>query len=183
MVLNVLVAYATRHGGTASLADEIGSALDDHLGAAGLPAFVDVLPVEHVRSVNRYDAVVVGSAVYLGRWPSSARRFMLRNSVALAARPVWLYSSGPVGDVPSSEPLPGCVLDLKRLIEARGHRQFSGRLDRGSLRLAERLVVRLTHARYRDDRDFLAVRSWAATIAETMIALFPATAGAERDPR
>jgi menaquinone-dependent protoporphyrinogen oxidase len=180
MALNVLVAFASRHGSTASLADEIGSALDDHLGAAGLPAFVDVLPVEHVGSVDRYDVVVVGSAVYLGRWLSSARRFVIRNASALAGRPVWLYSSGPVGEAPVAMEPPRCVLGLARLIEARGHRSFAGRLDRRSLHLAERLVVRLTNTPYGDARDFAAVRSWAAGIATVPLTPVAAAAGEGR---
>lgn len=183
MALNVLVAYASRHGGTASLADEIGSALEDHLDLAGLPAFVDVLPVGHVESVNRYDLVVVGSAVYLDRWLGSARRFVIHNATALAARPVWLYSSGPVGEAVSRERQPASLRYLMRLVGARGHRSFPGRLDRGSLRLLERVVVRLTNAPYRDDRDFAAARSWAAGIAEVVVASFPATAGVGRNPR
>lgn len=78
---------------------------------------------------------------------------------------------------------PRDVVDLVRLVEARGHGIFPGRIDRGSLGVLERLVVRLVNAPYRDDRDFAAVRSWAADVAATTVASFPATAGADGDPR
>lgn len=183
MALNVLVTFASRHGATASIADEIGSALDEGIRAAGVAAFVDVLPVEHVASVDRYDVVVVGSAVYLGRWLSSARRFVLRNAASLVTRPVWLFSSGPVGDLRDSAEPPRDVVDLVRLVEARGHEIFAGCIDRGSLGVLERLVVRLVNAPYRDDRDFAAVRSWAAGVAATTVASLPATAGGRGEPR
>lgn len=183
MALNVLVTFATRHSGTGSLAEEIGSALEHRLDAAGLPAFVDVVPVERVASVERYDAVVVGSAVYFGRWLAGARRFVIRNAAALITRPVWLFSSGPVGDPREPAEQPRDVADLVPLIEARGHRVFAGRLDRRSLRLAERIVVRLIKAPYRDDRDFADVRAWAADVADAIVTGVRETAGTGREPR
>jgi hypothetical protein len=45
-----------------------------------------------------YDAVVLGSAVYAGHWLKPARALADRCAAALRARPVWLFSSGPVGD-------------------------------------------------------------------------------------
>lgn len=183
MALNVLVAFASRHGGTAAIAEEVASALDDRMGAAGVAAFVDVMPIEQVGSIGRYDAVVVGSAVYYGRWLTPARRLVNRDARLLAGRPVWLFSSGLVGDRADLAERPRDVTGLARLVEARGHRSFAGRLDRSTLGGAERLVVRLTRAPYRDDRDFPAVRSWATRIADTLIASLPASTVAERDPR
>jgi len=57
----VLVAYATKHGATAEIADKIGQVLRQ----AGLRT--DVLPTDHVSDLVAYKAVVLGSAVYIGK--------------------------------------------------------------------------------------------------------------------
>jgi len=103
--MRILVATASRHGSTAEIGVEIGKAL-----RGGVPgAAVDVLPAEQVSSVDEYDAVVLGSGVYMGRWLEAARRLAAAHADQLRARPVWLFSSGPVGDAapPGGEPVPG----------------------------------------------------------------------------
>ena len=92
--MNVLVTVASRQGATKEIAERIGEVLS----AAGLGATVE--PVEAVGDVDRYDAVVLGSAVRIGHWIEPARRFVRDHSAALATRPVWLFSSGPIGDPP-----------------------------------------------------------------------------------
>src|SRR5581483_8068768 len=88
--MTVLVTAASRHGGTAEIAAAIGRVLRER----GVVA--DVVPVEDVDSLAEYDAVVLGSGVYVGRWLESARTFVDRHGNDLAARPVWLFSSGPI---------------------------------------------------------------------------------------
>jgi menaquinone-dependent protoporphyrinogen oxidase len=82
----VLVAYATKYGATAEIAEKIGQVLRQ----AGLRA--DVLPVDRVKDLTPYDAVVVGSAVYTGQWRKTAVKFLQANETALARRQVWLFS-------------------------------------------------------------------------------------------
>ena len=57
-----------------------------------------MLPPQEVGAVEEFDAVVLGSAVYMGQWMRPARELAERSAAALAARPVWLFSSGPVGE-------------------------------------------------------------------------------------
>jgi menaquinone-dependent protoporphyrinogen oxidase len=59
-----------------------------------------VAPVQDVGAIDGYDAVVLGSAVYLGNWMKPAKEFAVREAAALAAVPVWLFSSGPIGSPP-----------------------------------------------------------------------------------
>ena len=65
---NVLVAYGTKNGSTAGIADLIALALHSE----GLRA--DVRPARQVRDTTGYDAVVLGGALYAGRWHADARR-------------------------------------------------------------------------------------------------------------
>ena len=57
-----------------------------------------VLQAGDVRDLEGYDAVVLGSAVYGGRWRRDARRLLRRLPRSLGRRPLWLFSSGPVGE-------------------------------------------------------------------------------------
>jgi len=57
---------------------------------------------KQIQAVDGFDAVVLGSAVYAGHWLKPARELVDRSRDALAARPVWLFSSGPIGDPPQA---------------------------------------------------------------------------------
>lgn len=95
--MRVLVAYASRHGATAGIARRIA----EQLQAAGLDA--DVRDVQEVDDVAAYDAVVLGAAAYMFHWLKDATRFARRHRDVLAARPTWLFSSGPLGDDPGDD--------------------------------------------------------------------------------
>lgn len=160
--MNVLVACASKHGATA----EIATALARDLCAHGLD--VDVRSAEEVDGVGEYDAAVLGSAVYMGRWLPAATAVVELYADELAERPTWLFSSGPVGD--PLLPAPPDVSALEGQVGARGHRTFPGRLDRSDLSLAERGAVRVVSAQYGDYRDWDAVTEFADEIAAALVA-------------
>ncbi|GID93898.1 flavodoxin domain-containing protein [Amorphoplanes digitatis] len=159
--MRILVSAASRHGSTAEAATRIAGSL-----RAGLPAdvVVDELPAADVGDPTPYDAVVLGSAVYLGRWLDDARRLAER----IAAHPprlVWLFSVGPIGDPPKPDEDPAEVGDIVRVTHARGHRLFAGRLDRHRLGLGEKAVVMALRVADGDFRDFDALDAWGTQIA------------------
>jgi menaquinone-dependent protoporphyrinogen oxidase len=90
--MRILVSVASKHGSTA----EIGEWIAAELRAEGLD--VDVAPPPEVTALDQYRAVVLGSAVYAGRWRDEAKDLVGRHGPALAASDVWLFSSGPVGE-------------------------------------------------------------------------------------
>jgi len=166
--MRVLVSAAGRHGATEEIAAAIGRALVE----GGLDA--DVRPVERVLDVEPYDAVVLGSAIYYGKWVEPARRFLERHAGELSARPVWLFSSGPLGDpLRPAEEQPVDAAELVAAVGAREHRLFAGRLERGRLGLRERAVVRAVGAAEGDFRDWAAIAEWAAGISATLRAERP----------
>src|SRR5690349_740656 len=89
--MSILVTYASKHGATAEIAERIAETLQ----ASSLE--VEVRPIDEVEDPAGYDAFVIGSAVYFGSWMKEASGFMQRNRAVLAVRPVWLFSSGPLG--------------------------------------------------------------------------------------
>ena len=167
--MRVRVAAASKYGATAEIAAAIAEVLDKH----GLEA--TVLSPEQVKEVDGYDAVVVGSAVYAGHWLKPARELIEGHAGALAGRPVWLFSSGPVGDPPKPEEDPVDVADLLATTGAREHRIFAGKLVRKQLSFPERAIVSALRVPEGDFRDWPAVTCWAAGIAAALRS--PATPG------
>ncbi|MHA6781937.1 flavodoxin domain-containing protein [Pseudonocardia saturnea] len=157
----VLIAVAGRHGATAEIAEEIAGVLRAEVPAAE----VDVRDAADPGDLSGFDAVLVGSGIYLGRWLPAARHLVERHRTELAAVPVWLFSSGPVGDPPLPVDDLTEVAELGATVDARGHRVFAGRLDRSDLAWTERLAVRAVHAAEGDFRDHDDIRSWAAQVA------------------
>jgi menaquinone-dependent protoporphyrinogen oxidase len=157
--LRVLVTAASRHQAAAEMAERIADALAER----GLDA--EARPLDEVAEVGGYDAVVLGSAVYVGRWLSEARGFAEDNAATLATMPVWLFSSGPLG---SSGGEPADAATLAALTGAREHRVFAGRLERSRLGPAERLFAALVRAPAGDERDWEAVERFAADIAASL---------------
>jgi menaquinone-dependent protoporphyrinogen oxidase len=166
-VARVLVSAASRHGATAEIAQAIGQALSEQ----GLT--VAVIPPGDVRSLDGYDAVIIGSAVYMGHWLDPAKELVNRFRGALTDRPVWLFSSGPVGK-PSSklaESMDQDPVDLPGMIEAtdaRDHRRFAGKLDRKHLSLPQRASLLVFRGLNGDFRDWADIRQWAEGIARQL---------------
>lgn len=174
--MNVLVAYSSRHGSTAGIADRIAGALR----GAGLSA--EAVPVAEVRDVERYDAVVVGSAAYMYHWLKEATRFVKRHHDVLSRRPVWLFSSGPLGtdqvdahgvDVREAS-RPKEFDELVPLVHARGTQVFFGAWDpeAPAVGVVERVVRHMPAAADAtpagDFRDWSAIDAWAGEIAREL---------------
>jgi menaquinone-dependent protoporphyrinogen oxidase len=164
MTRKVLVACASRHGSTMDIADAIAGVLS----ARGCD--VTDKEVDEVASVDGFDAAVIGSAVYVGRWMSDAVSFIEDNAAGLSRIPVWLFSSGPLGDPPKPEGDPTTIAELLTKITPRGHRVFKGRLDTGLLGLGEKVIVGMVKAPKGDFRDFGEIEAWAREIADELAA-------------
>ena len=166
--MKVLVSASSKHGATSEIAQQIGKTLV----AAGIDA--DIRPPDAVASVANYDAVIIGSAVYAGRWLRQARTLIERESAALKTRPVWLFSSGPLGDPPKPDGTPEEVGYLGEATHAIEHRVFPGKADRTTLGFAERAIFAVVKAPDGDFRPWDAVIEWASDIARTLNSPAPA---------
>lgn len=164
--MRVLVAVASRHGSTLELAQAMGQALRSH-GVTAQIHQVDEVPASGPGAVAEYDGVLLGSALYAQRWLEQAARFATEHSAALRERPVWLFSSGAVGN-PEMHLGPVELEELQELTGAREHRVFPGRLDENELDAQERQVVDELGATGGDYRDWAAVRAWAAHVADVL---------------
>jgi menaquinone-dependent protoporphyrinogen oxidase len=163
----ILIAYATKHGATAGIAERIGEVLH----AEGWQ--VHVTPIDQAGDLSAYRAVVLGSAVYAGEWRKEAAKFLEANEKQLANLPVWLFSSGPTG---SGNPVqlmkgwrfPEPLQPIADRIHPRDIAFFHGDLDLNKLGMAEKLLVRGIKAPLGDFRDWDAIASWSRTIASEL---------------
>ncbi len=176
--VRVLVAHASRHGSTAGIAERIG----ERLAAAGLDAVV--ADVEDVEDPAAFDAVVVGGAAYMFHWLKPATRFVRRHAEVLAARPVWLFSSGPIGDDEVDDDgndllevsRPREFDELHELLSPREEVVFFGAWDPDAppVGIAERMMRLVPVGRDAlpagDFRDWPAIDAWADGIAEALLA-------------
>jgi menaquinone-dependent protoporphyrinogen oxidase len=182
----VLVVYGSRHGGTEGIAQRLG----DVLRTEGLEA--DVAAADQAGDVRDADAVVVGSGVYMGSWLNEPLDFIRHHEAELAARPLWLFSSGPLPgstaqksvDDPLADALgpadgPGSggrkqIDELSAATHPRDHRVFTGAFDPADppRAISERLVRMMPASKGMlpagDFRDWNAIDAWAREIAAAL---------------
>lgn len=157
--MRALVSAASRHGSTREIAAVVATAL----ARAGVD--VDHIDPQDVFDVGHYDALVVGSGVYLGQWLAPARDMLERVGPQLPSARVWLFSSGLSGKAPTiTLRTPGGD------VEPVEHRHFPGNLDVLQLSLAERAAILAARGTYGDARDLDAVRAWAEQVGRTVTA-------------
>lgn len=170
----ILVAYASKYGATKEIAEKIVAVLRE----AGLE--VDVLPVDRIRDVTPYKAVILGSAVYVGRWQKEAVKFLQANERILAERPVWIFSSGPTGEGDAVElvegvRLPAELQPVTDRIQPRDIAVFHGYINPDKINFIEKWAIKsLVKKPFGDFRDWNAITAWAKSIAESLKEAEPA---------
>ncbi|HKY73829.1 MAG TPA: flavodoxin domain-containing protein [Patescibacteria group bacterium] len=163
----VLVAYATKYGATAEIAEKIGQVLRQ----AGLQT--DVLPVDRVSNLSSYKAVILGSAVYIGGWRKEAAKFLKVNEKVLVEQLVWLFSSGPTGEGNPVEltdgwHFPKALQPIADRIQPRDIAVFHGVIHKQKLNFIEKWMLNNVKAPLGDFRDWDSITSWATAIADVL---------------
>jgi menaquinone-dependent protoporphyrinogen oxidase len=172
--MHVLIVYASRYGSTRGIAERIATTLEKH----GLETTIQ--SVKEAGDPARYDAVVTGSAAYYFHWMKKASEYVRRHRSALGQRPLWLFSSGPLGtkltddqgrDVRETT-IPKEIAEFDEIIHPREHRVFFGALRGKNLGLFHRIIFNMPAARDAmpdgDFRDWADIDAWAAKIADEL---------------
>jgi menaquinone-dependent protoporphyrinogen oxidase len=166
--MTILVAYSSKRGSTAAIAETIAATLRRE----GLGVCLE--RAEDVQSLEPYDAVVLGSAVYMKLWRGDARHFLKRHRKALRQMPFWAFSSGPVGDPTKDNPEwaePPKIAEKVEELGGREHVVFGGCLPAEPMNFMEKAMVEGTPREFRDRRDWAEIRDWAHQIANALVAV------------
>lgn len=159
----ILVAYATKMGATREIAEAIATRIREASHE------VTVLDAADVDSVEPYQAVVLGSALYAGRWRKEAVRLLTRNEKLLRTRPLWLFHSGPLGSDLSPQQAPRKVREIAARIGAEEPFTFGGRLTpQTAVGFFAKKMAQGSMAG--DFRDWDEIDRWACTIAQRLVA-------------
>jgi menaquinone-dependent protoporphyrinogen oxidase len=166
--MNVLVTAASKQGATGEIAEAIARTLRKR----GLDT--TVLAPERVEDVRGYDAFVIGSAVYMGHWLEPAIGLVHRFGAAMGDRPVWLFSSGPVGDPKRKlvQQMGADPVELPALLaqtRAREHRMFAGKLVKEHVNRAQRISLSIFRGFAGDFRNWSEIDRWASQIADALV--------------
>lgn len=157
---SILLAYATRFGSTEEVAERVGAILS----MAGYK--VGVQPMQEVKGLDGYDAVVLGAAIYNARWHPEARRFLSKHKEALGQRPVAIFALGPL--TTSEEAMQrsrrqlGKELEKYPWLKPASVEVFIGKIDRAKMGLIDRLSSPASS----DHMDWEAIRGWAEGLPE-----------------
>src|SRR5271157_3174061 len=167
--MRVEVIYGSRLGATRGIAERIAA----RLRASGLD--VELAAAERIDALPVADAYIIGSGVYGQHWMKQAAALVRRSRTTLSARPVWLFSVGPIGSwAKSSDPVePREVAGFRRSIGPVDHRVFAGAFDPAAVEGSDLSAVeRFVSRRFLpqgDFRDWAAVDAWADGIACRLI--------------
>lgn len=169
MTSRVLVACATKKGSTREVAETIADVL------RGQGSDADVVEAGAVDDPDSYDAVVLGGAIYMGRWHRDALRLLERHRKTLAGMPVFVFGMGPrtlaEDEVAGSRLALDIALAKVPEVEPLSLAIFGGVVDPAKLRFP------FSRMPASDARDWHAIRDWADAIGSRLAG---APAGAAR---
>jgi menaquinone-dependent protoporphyrinogen oxidase len=160
----VLVAYGSKTGGTAGIAEKVAGALRERGHE------VTLVPAGGVPRKGTWEAAVVGSALYAGRWRGQAVRLLKRLARTGSAPRVWLFHSGPLDDdhADDPQPLPKKVEALAERLGAHDVVTFGGRLTGEGAGSIARAMIR--HGKGGDWRQLDRAAAWGNAIADELAA-------------
>lgn len=168
--MEILVGYATAHGSTREIAERIAVVLRQ----SGIVA--ELRPLQAVGDLDRFDGLVLGSAVHNQKWLPEALQFIERQRGQFGRRPVWLFSVG----IPAALPRafrsmamgegPKIIAPFRAAMNFRGHQLFSGVIQPDHLSRWGRIFFRACGCRYGDYCDWGRIEAWAAEIAADCVA-------------
>lgn len=155
---SVLVTYATRYGSTQEVAENMA----DTLRQAGFE--VDIQPMQSVKELDGYAAIVLGAAIYNAHWHPEAHTFLSRHHAALRQRRVAIFALGPLSPSNAARRNSRRQLDSELAsypwLKPVAVEIFGGMYDpsKPGLGFFERLLPA------RDYRDWKAIRAWVNTL-------------------
>ena len=155
---SILLAYASRYGSTQEVAGTIAAALRE----AGLE--VELQPMQEIKQIDRYAAVVLGAAIYNAKWNPAAHQFLSQHQAALSRRPVAIFALGPLSTSDAAKLRSRRQLnkELEKYpwLKPVAVEMFVGKIDPAKLSFFDRLGTTAS-----DNREWAAIRTWANVLS------------------
>ena len=163
----VLVTYASKYGATAEIAEKIRQVITEK----GISAVLS--PIKQVRDLSVYEAVIIGSAVYIGSWRKDAAAFIKNNASTLAGKKTWIFSSGPTGagdpgTLTSGWEYPKSLESVMDTIDPRDITVFHGAASEEKMNFLEKWMLNKVRAPKGDFRDWNSISLWAEQIVDAL---------------
>lgn len=158
---NILVTWATKAGSTTGIAETIAATLREQ------GAQVDLMPVNDVTDVTRYDALVIGSAIRASSWLPEAVTLIETHQAVLAQKPVAYFTAclTLAEDTPENREEVHAYTDpVREILAPQAEAFFAGAMDLKKLSFPVRLLIKSMKAPQGDFRDMDAVTAWAQSI-------------------
>ena len=162
----ILVTYATRAGSTA----EVAACVAEELRTAG--AQVETLSLKDIQDIHPYDAVIIGSAIRMGRWLPEAVEFVKTHRERLSQIPTayFLVSGFLREDTPEMRKTVLAYLNpVRTLLEPTCIGLFAGKMDYHKLRWLDRTIAKGVGSAEGDWRDSEAIRTWAHQLLTMLV--------------
>jgi menaquinone-dependent protoporphyrinogen oxidase len=171
--MSILITYASVHGSTRGIAERISSIISTHISP---PSTVEVLPMEQVSDLSKYNFVIIGSAVHNFHWIPLASRWLSSNSAALANTPVWAFSVGTpfaIGKIAqrfleSQEEEQKLAAAIKEQVKIEGHVLFSGMFVKSQATKKFNFWWRVFGGKFGDFREWEDINKWAGEVGENI---------------
>jgi menaquinone-dependent protoporphyrinogen oxidase len=168
----ILITYSSRSGSTA----EIAAAIANTLQQENTP--VDILPMEDVKELSCYSAVIIGSPIRKSQWLPEAKRFIQTHRAALTRKRVATFTVCITLAMSNADQYRHAVREwiapVREEIRPVSEGLFAGRLDFSKLPWSwDTLLLRITVALgifpKGDRRDWNAVHAWAASLPQLLL--------------
>lgn len=159
---SVLIVYGTKYGATAGIAKKLAEVIQKKYS-------VTITSFSDAPNPSDFQYVVLGSAVYIGKWRKEAEKYLVHFSQVLVDRMVWLFSSGPTGSDDPVKTMKGWIFpqNLKQVADQINPKDtvlFHGALDMKKCSFFERMIIRGIKAPTGDFRNWAQIESWAESI-------------------
>lgn len=161
MTRKILITYATRAGSTVGVADAIGAELRRR------SLEVEIQPVTTNPTVEKYEAVILGSAIRMANWLPEMVEFIKTNQSALRSRPVALFTVHILNtgtDEAGRMARLAYLNTVRPLLNPMDEVFFTGRIDLATLSFVDRLMVKIVKSPIGDFRDWDGIRAWSSAI-------------------
>jgi len=166
--IKVLVTYASEYGSTQGVAEAIGS----NLCKDGFA--VDVVYIEHLKDIDNYENIIIGSPIQYDTWMQEAKVFVEKNQEVLAQKSVAYFftcltlSKKSEKARQQAQGYANALLALNSKVVPESIGQFAGVLDYSKFSFAFRLLAygmfSILGVKEGDYRDWNAIKKWSNSL-------------------